>query len=118
MFLLVSIVVFLLISVVGLLLISIVGLLLITVVRLLLIAIVRLLLPSVIWILLPSITSIVVLSRKKLPSSVATNPKVTVKILGDFLSYPDSLLQDLTGAEACIWYASTHMAALHHWALS
>ncbi|KAL4819009.1 hypothetical protein BDW67DRAFT_182570 [Aspergillus spinulosporus] len=51
----------------------------------------------------PSITSIVVLSRKKLPSSVATNPKVTVKILGDFLSYPDSLLQDLTGAEACIW---------------
>ncbi|KAL4735748.1 hypothetical protein BDV11DRAFT_28147 [Aspergillus similis] len=51
----------------------------------------------------PSITSIVVLSRKQLPDSVATNPKVTVEIVDEFLSYPDSLLQDLTGAEACIW---------------
>ncbi|KAL4749395.1 hypothetical protein BDW72DRAFT_194930 [Aspergillus terricola var. indicus] len=51
----------------------------------------------------PSFTSIVVLSRRQLPNSVATNPKITVKIVDDFLSYPDSLLHDLTGAEACIW---------------
>ncbi|KAL2824312.1 hypothetical protein BDW59DRAFT_162650 [Aspergillus cavernicola] len=51
----------------------------------------------------PSITSIIVLSRKQLPESLTNNPKVTVKILDDFLSYPDSLLQDLRGAEAVIW---------------
>ncbi|KAL4768960.1 hypothetical protein BDW60DRAFT_225393 [Aspergillus nidulans var. acristatus] len=51
----------------------------------------------------PSITSVVVLSRKQLPDSITTDPKVTVKIVDDFLSYPDSLLQDIIGAEACIW---------------
>lgn len=50
-----------------------------------------------------SITSIVVLSRRDLPSSVAKNPDLKVKIVEDFLSYPDSLLQDIKGAEACIW---------------
>ncbi|KAL4997733.1 hypothetical protein BDV10DRAFT_83156 [Aspergillus recurvatus] len=51
----------------------------------------------------PSITSIVVLSRRQLPDSVTADTKVTVKIIEDFLSYPDSLLHDLAGAEACIW---------------
>ena len=52
----------------------------------------------------PSITSIIALSRRDLPSSVARNPKVKVTIVEDFLSYPQSLLQDIKGAEACIWY--------------
>ncbi|KAL5337452.1 hypothetical protein BJX70DRAFT_399588 [Aspergillus crustosus] len=51
----------------------------------------------------PSITSIVVLSRRPLPESVTANSKLTVQIIHDFLSYPALLLNDLQGAEACIW---------------
>ncbi|KAL3446014.1 hypothetical protein BJX65DRAFT_309484 [Aspergillus insuetus] len=51
----------------------------------------------------PSITSLMVLSRKPLPESITENKKVTVKILDDFLTYPDSLLNELEGAEGCIW---------------
>ncbi|KAL3465201.1 hypothetical protein BJX64DRAFT_285744 [Aspergillus heterothallicus] len=62
-----------------------------------------------------SITSIVILSRKPLPESTTkNNPRVTVKILDDFLHYPDSLLAELAGAEGCIWTlglaASTDLA--------
>ncbi|MCJ1242994.1 hypothetical protein MMC30_000190 [Trapelia coarctata] len=48
-------------------------------------------------------SSIIALSRRDLPSSVASNSKLKVVILEDFLSYPESLLQDIKGAEACIW---------------
>lgn len=51
----------------------------------------------------PSITSITVLSRRDIPW-VSGNSKVKVSIVDDFLNYPDSLLQDLRDAEACIWY--------------
>ena len=51
------------------------------------------------------ITSIVALSRRELPSSVSSNPKVKVAIMNDYLSYPESVLQDIKGAEACIWYS-------------
>ncbi|CEL06828.1 hypothetical protein ASPCAL10000 [Aspergillus calidoustus] len=51
----------------------------------------------------PRITSLVVLSRKPLPQSITENQKVTVKILDDLLTYPDSLLEELAGAEGCIW---------------
>lgn len=51
----------------------------------------------------PSITSVVVLSRRELPSSVGNNPKLKVTIVKDFLAYPESLLHDIEGAEACIW---------------
>lgn len=47
-----------------------------------------------------SITSIVALSRRELP---VINPKLEVIILKDFLSYPDSVLQEIKSAEACIW---------------
>ncbi|KAL2841685.1 hypothetical protein BJY01DRAFT_236289 [Aspergillus pseudoustus] len=51
-----------------------------------------------------AITALVVLSRKPLPEPLLTaNPKVTVKIIDDFLHYPDSLLNELAGAEGCIW---------------
>ncbi|KAI9843832.1 MAG: hypothetical protein M1837_006093 [Sclerophora amabilis] len=52
----------------------------------------------------PAITSIVVLSRRELPASKTSNDKVKVIIQEDFLTYPDSLLQQLRGAKACIWY--------------
>ena len=52
-----------------------------------------------------SITSIVALSRRELPPSVVDhNPKLKVTIVDNFLSYPESVLQDINGAEACIWY--------------
>jgi len=51
----------------------------------------------------PSLTEIVVLSRRPLPSSHPTSPKVKTLIIEDFLTYPASFLQDLSGAEACIW---------------
>jgi uncharacterized protein YbjT (DUF2867 family) len=56
----------------------------------------------------PHITSLIVLSRKPLPESITANEKVTVKILDDFLTYPDSLLNELEGAEGCIWYVYYH----------
>ncbi|KAI2830318.1 hypothetical protein CBS133816_3621 [Aspergillus niger] len=48
----------------------------------------------------PHITSIIALSRRPIPTK---NPKLTVKLVEDFLTYPESLLQELRGAEACIW---------------
>lgn len=53
----------------------------------------------------PSITSIIALSRRPLPDSLTGGPKLKVVILKDFLSYPDSVLQDIKGAQACIWYS-------------
>ena len=51
----------------------------------------------------PSITSILALSRRPLPQSLVTSPKVITIIHEDFSTYPDSLLAQLAGAEACIW---------------
>lgn len=51
----------------------------------------------------PSITSILALSRRELPSPV-NDPRLKVVILKDFASYPDSVLEELAGADACIWY--------------
>lgn len=53
----------------------------------------------------PSIASIVALSRRDLPAATANNPKLKVVILQDhdFLAYPDSVLQDIRDAQACIW---------------
>jgi uncharacterized protein YbjT (DUF2867 family) len=51
-----------------------------------------------------SITSMIALSRRELPPSVVDNPKLKTAIVEDYLSYPDSLLQDIKGADACIWY--------------
>ncbi|RAH54654.1 NAD(P)-binding protein [Aspergillus piperis CBS 112811] len=48
----------------------------------------------------PHITSVIALSRRPLPTN---NPKLTVRLVDDFLTYPESLLQELRGAAACIW---------------
>ena len=50
-----------------------------------------------------STTSVVVLSRRSLPESVTSNPKLKVIIMNDFAAYPDTVLEELAGAEACIW---------------
>ncbi|GLA73571.1 hypothetical protein AtubIFM55763_004498 [Aspergillus tubingensis] len=55
----------------------------------------------------PHITSIIALSRRPLPTS---NPKLTVRLVDDFLTYPESLLQELRGAEACIWAIGVNRA--------
>ncbi|KAL9595348.1 MAG: hypothetical protein Q9219_006502 [cf. Caloplaca sp. 3 TL-2023] len=48
----------------------------------------------------PSITSIVVLSRRQLPTK---HPKLVVVVQNDFLHYSEPVLEACTGAEACIW---------------
>ncbi|KAF2188978.1 hypothetical protein K469DRAFT_659904 [Zopfia rhizophila CBS 207.26] len=50
-----------------------------------------------------SITQIFTLSRNPLPERLASNPKVTSIIHKDFSKYPESLLEKLEGAEACLW---------------
>lgn len=50
-----------------------------------------------------SIDSIIVLSRRTLPSS-STHPKLKVLVLDDFTDYSGAVLEELAGAEGCIWY--------------
>ena len=49
-----------------------------------------------------SIDSVVVLSRRPLPSS-SSNPKLKVLVLDDFTNYSEAVLEELAGAEGCIW---------------
>jgi NAD dependent epimerase/dehydratase family enzyme len=58
-----------------------------------------------------AITSIIVLTRRSFPSDYPSSPKVKV-VLHDFTSYSPSLLEELSGAEACIWYRNIHASAL------
>ncbi|KAJ9638761.1 Increased rDNA silencing protein [Coniosporium tulheliwenetii] len=52
-------------------------------------------------------TSIVALVRRELPH-LASNPKVKVVVLKDFTTYPESVLQELSDADACIWSMGTY----------
>lgn len=47
----------------------------------------------------PDITSVVALSRHELPP----HDKLKVVVNEDFLSYSESLREELKGADACIW---------------
>jgi uncharacterized protein YbjT (DUF2867 family) len=49
-----------------------------------------------------SVTSIIALSRRTLPNPIK-DPKLEVVVMKDFNSYPDSVLKQLSGADACIW---------------
>ena len=49
----------------------------------------------------PSISSVVVLTRRKLSEDHA---KLKVIILDDFNVYPDHVINELNGSEACIWF--------------
>ncbi len=52
----------------------------------------------------PSITSLLVLSRRALPSPFPSDPKLRVVILEDFMNIPDQVMRDLEGCEGCIWF--------------
>jgi NAD dependent epimerase/dehydratase family enzyme len=51
----------------------------------------------------PSITSLICITRRALPDSITSNPKVKVIILSDFTKYTPEVLTQLSGSEACIW---------------
>jgi uncharacterized protein YbjT (DUF2867 family) len=53
----------------------------------------------------PGITSVIALLRRPLTDSKHTsNPKLKVVINEDFTAYPPSVLKQLDGAQACIWF--------------
>ncbi len=49
------------------------------------------------------ITHAFVLTRKPLPEDIAKSPKVTIIQHNDFSAYPPELLEQLAGAEGCVW---------------
>ena len=51
------------------------------------------------------ITSIIVLSRRDLPKPI-NDPRLKVIIMKDFKVYPEDVVDQLQGADACIWYYS------------
>ncbi len=60
----------------------------------------------------PRITSVIALSRKPLPAPFDTNAKVQTVIVEDFESYSPSVLSQLKGVDACIWYVSFSISPL------
>ncbi|KAJ7203050.1 hypothetical protein GGX14DRAFT_369740 [Mycena pura] len=58
----------------------------------------------------PTFTSIIVLSRRALPVTLAKHTKLTVIIMKDFTVYPAEVLSQLEGADACIWSMGTTAA--------
>jgi nucleoside-diphosphate-sugar epimerase len=57
----------------------------------------------------PAITSIVAISRRALPS----HKKLQVALIEDFLSYPDSIRDQIKDANACIWYDPSPQVYAH-----
>ncbi|KAJ6608624.1 hypothetical protein B0H10DRAFT_520929 [Mycena sp. CBHHK59/15] len=58
----------------------------------------------------PAVTSIVVLTRRPLPGIVPVDPKVQVIVMKDFDVYPDEVVKQMAGADACIWCMGTTAA--------
>lgn len=62
----------------------------------------------------PAVTSLIAVARRPLPPNTpdANNPKLKVVIQEDFLVWPAPVLEELKGAESCLWYAllfQTHL---------
>ncbi|CZR61004.1 uncharacterized protein PAC_10900 [Phialocephala subalpina] len=55
----------------------------------------------------PAVTSVIALSRRNLPEALTKDPKLNVVIMKDFNSYPNSVMQEMKGADACIWCMGT-----------
>lgn len=55
----------------------------------------------------PSITAVIALSRRELPAEISSSKhastKLKVVIMEDWLSYPEAVIEELRGAEGCIW---------------
>jgi hypothetical protein len=60
----------------------------------------------------PLVTSLLILSRRPLPTISSVDPRMKVIVLENFLSYPDALKSELNGVKAVFWYA-----ALPHFSL-
>lgn len=54
----------------------------------------------------PSIISLICLTRRSLPDSLTSNPKLNVIVLEDFTHYPQDVLQQMEAAECCLWQGS------------
>jgi nucleoside-diphosphate-sugar epimerase len=50
----------------------------------------------------PAIDSIIALSRRKLPDTIS-NSKLKVFLMDDFAMYPQSVVEEIRDADACIW---------------
>jgi hypothetical protein len=53
-----------------------------------------------------AVSHVFVLARRPLPDHVAESPKVSVILHHDFSTYPPALLDQLAGAEGCLWWVS------------
>ena len=51
----------------------------------------------------PDIASVIVLSRREISVDLSESDKVKVLIHEDFSQYPASFLEELAGAQGCIW---------------
>jgi nucleoside-diphosphate-sugar epimerase len=51
-----------------------------------------------------TITSIIALSRRPLSEDITKDPQVEVIIMEDFTTYSKKVVEQLEGADACIWY--------------
>lgn len=49
------------------------------------------------------ITKVIILTRRSVASEVEKDPKVEVIYHNDFSTYPTELMEQLRGAEACLW---------------
>lgn len=49
------------------------------------------------------VTSVFILARRALLDDISKHAKATVLIHEDFSSYPESVMDQLAGAEVCLW---------------
>lgn len=63
----------------------------------------------------PQVTSVVALTRRPLD---VQSPKLNNIIHKDYNRYNDSVIEQLKGAEACIWYISANPSAQHETVLT
>jgi nucleoside-diphosphate-sugar epimerase len=56
----------------------------------------------------PGVTSVLVVSRREPAKELMASPKVKVILHEDFSEWPTSLLEQLEGAEGCIWYLNAN----------
>lgn len=58
----------------------------------------------------PAITSIIALTRRPLSANITKDPQVEIIIMKDFITYSKEVIEQLEGADACIWYVSALVA--------
>ncbi|KAF4631604.1 hypothetical protein G7Y89_g6527 [Cudoniella acicularis] len=52
------------------------------------------------------VTSLILLSRRGIPN-LPSDPKIKTVIMENFKVYPDSVIEELSGADACVWAMGT-----------